>query len=620
LAVTSDVIKTIGRRANLPGFRVRSYLKAITDIVGKELAEGRAVELEGFGKFKLVKLPQRQAKANIGSGEKTITLPEAILTEFAADKKIFERKSPSAPAKEEISRIHTRKLNIELAELGDKKIPKTVLSIIPETIARKVQAVPFDLAGKTLSVAMTDPENENSLNLLRKAASGKIIKPYLTTQDDLRHGFEQYANLQAELKELVESENLETVDEEAEKPAEDEISETSPASKIIGSLLKRAVREKASDIHIEPSEEDVNIRFRIDGILRKVLTLPKKIQPALISRVKILSNLKIDETRLPQDGRIQIVMDGNRVDFRISTLPTVTGEKVVARVLDHSKGVLSFDEIGLTGRQYRAMDDNTKKSHGMTLVTGPTGSGKSTTLYAIVSKIKDESINIITMEDPVEYRMPGVTQSQVNAKIEFTFATGLRSILRQDPDVVMVGEIRDRETADIAVNAALTGHIVLSSLHTNDAAGAIPRLLDMGIESFLVTSSLNAVVAQRLCRKICDKCAEEITLESEILRLVNESIEELPEPERTETKKNIKFTRGKGCPACNNTGYKGRIGIYEVMIMSEPMKQLTLKQANSSDILALAKKEGLITMKQDGILKAIAGQTTIEEVWRVTKD
>lgn len=628
MAVTNDVIKAISKQSGLPSFRVRAYLKGVREIIGETLRDGEKIELTGFGSFKLLKLPSRKVQTNFNGKKQTITLAATTSPDFSIAPSLQEqiRHGSAAPpegaaSQYRVSPLHTRQSEVSFIELIDKTLPKSILQFIPEHLARKFQAVPFALEDKSLYVAMTDPENEEAFIAIRKAAPNKIIKPFLTTQEDINHALDQYSGLQAELKELVESsETLETVKEKEAKVSEDEITETSPAAKIVASLLKRAVREKASDIHIEPSEEQVMVRFRIDGVLRKVLELPKQIQAAITSRIKILANLKIDETRLPQDGRIQILLEGNKVDFRISTLPTVTGEKVVARVLDHSKGVMNFDEIGLIGRSYKLLEDNVKKAHGMTLVTGPTGSGKSTTLYAIITKIKAEAINIITMEDPVEYRMPGVNQSQVNARINFSFANGLRSILRQDPDVVMVGEIRDRETADIAVNAALTGHIVLSSLHTNDSAGAIPRLLDMNIEPFLITSSLNDVVAQRLCRKICDKCSRETKIDNEILALIHQEIDKLPEPEKSEAKKKTTFFAGGGCNACGNSGYRGRIGIYEVLTMSDPVKALTLKRATTSEIAAQAAKEGLITMKQDGIIKALQGLTTIEEVWRVTKD
>lgn len=507
---------------------------------------------------------------------------------------------------------------VDLVVLSGKTIPQPVLNLMPETMARKFQAVPFQLDDKTLFVAMTDPENEEAFSTIRKV-TGKIVKPFLTTTEDINYALDQYSSLDADGTE-VDEEIIKDADEEEAKPvSEDEVNETSPAAKVVANLLKRAVREKASDIHIEPGEDHVQVRFRIDGVLGKVLTLPKEVQSSVISRVKILANLKIDETRLPQDGRIQILLDGNKVDFRISTIPTVTGEKIVARVLDHAKGTLTFEQLGLRGRQLAILNDNTNKAHGMTLVTGPTGSGKSTTLYAIISKIKSDAVNIITMEDPVEYRMPGVNQSQVNARINYTFANGLRSILRQDPDVIMVGEIRDKETADIAINAALTGHIVVSSLHTNDAAGAIPRLLDMGIEPFLITSSTNAVIAQRLCRKICESCRKEVAITPEEVEAIKADLEQLPDPEKSEAKSKQHFFKGEGCDACGKTGYKGRIGIFEILSVTEPIRQLAIKRATTTDIFNEAIKEGLVTMRQDGLLKVFDGLTTLEEVLRVTK-
>lgn len=609
---------------------MRAYLKATTDIIGESLQKNEDVDLPNFGRFSLMRLPSRKVATNFG-GKKQILKLEATTTPDFTVSEDLKSEVTATPASqtphEELEDtfrtipIQSRGSDVQFIELGGKVITKNVLALVPEAIAKKYSAVPFAVDGKSMSVAMTDPENEEAFNTIRKL-SGKLVKPFLATQDDVNHILDQYSGLQEEVKELVETDDdsVETVKEKEEKVSNEDVAETSPAAKIISSLLKRAVRERASDIHIEPYEEEVLVRFRVDGMLRKVLNLPKDIQPAVISRVKIMANLKIDETRLPQDGRIQIILDGNRIDFRISTLPTVNGEKVVARVLDHSKGVLDFEEIGIWGRSLRVLEDNIKKAHGMTLVTGPTGSGKSTTLYSVISKIKNDATNIITMEDPVEYRMPGVNQSQVNSKIDFTFASGLRSILRQDPDVVMVGEIRDRETADIAVNAALTGHIVLSTLHTNDAVGAIPRLLDMQVEPFLITSSLNSVIAQRLCRRICEKCKTEIQLKPEELAMVNAEVDLMPEPERSESKKTPKFFQGKGCDACGNSGYKGRIGIYEILALSDPLKTLTLKRSTSTELLNQAKKEGLISLKQDGILKALHGNTTLEEVWRVTKD
>lgn len=633
MAVTNDIIRQLSTELNLPSFKTRAYVRGITEIIGQALQEGDKIDLADFGSFKLLRLPTRTVETNFGGRHQTIKLNASITPDFVIDPQLQAKITPPAtadpvddnrPIDEQfrVSVIHNRKSDIGFIDLVGKVIPKEVLAAVPEPIARRYQAVPFAVKDKTLYIAMTDPENEEAFSAIRKS-SGKILKPFITTTEDINTILDQYSALQAEMKELVkdsQASDVETAKEEEMKIADEDVDESSPAAKIVGTLLKRAVREKASDIHIEPTEETVEVRFRVDGILKKVLTLPKEIRPALTSRIKILANLKIDEMRLPQDGRIQIILDGNRIDFRISCLPTVNGEKIVARVLDRSGGVLTLDQLGVQGRQYTILEENIKKAHGMTLVTGPTGSGKSTTMYAIISRIKSETINIVTMEDPVEYRMGGVNQSQVNAAIGFSFANGLRSILRQDPDVVMVGEIRDRETADIAINAALTGHIVLSSLHTNDSAGAIPRLIDMGIEPFLITSSVNDVVAQRLCRKICDKCRVETEIKPEDSELIEQEIATLPNEERGQAQQRQTFYKGQGCEACSNTGYRGRIGIFEILSVTEPIKQLVLKRSTSSQLAELAKKEGLISMKQDGILKALAGLTTIEEVWRVTKD
>ncbi|HSX42239.1 MAG TPA: ATPase, T2SS/T4P/T4SS family [Candidatus Saccharimonadales bacterium] len=630
MAVTNDVIKRISKITGKPTFKTRAYLKAATDAVGQALSEGDKVTLEALGEFKLLRLPERQVKTNFAGKNQTIKLAATLTPDFELASALKGQLKTAAPTAAQsagdspdfrLGNLSTRGSDVQFIELTGKTIPKNLLSLVPEAIARKYQIVPFLLEGKTLSVAMTDPENEEAFNAIRKS-SGKIIKPFLTTESEISPILDQYSSLTNELKDLVKSGDQE--DETAAKTKkteeDDNLTAGSPAAKIVSSLLKRSVREGASDIHIEPGDDEVVVRFRIDGVLRKILTLPKDVQPALTSRVKILANLKIDENRLPQDGRIQILLDAEKIDFRISTIPTVSGEKIVARVLAHAKGVMSFEDQGLRGRNLQVLEDNTKKAHGMTLVTGPTGSGKSTTLYAIINKIKSDGINIITMEDPVEYRMPGINQSQVNAKIGFTFATGLRSILRQDPDVVMVGEIRDRETADIAINAALTGHIVISSLHTNDSAGAIPRLLDMGIEPFLITSSTNAVIAQRLCRKICDQCRIETEVDPSVIATIKSDLEALPTADKQQAAKKNKFYKGQGCANCGNTGYKGRIGIFEIMAVDDKIKELTLKRATAGDLMNQARAEGMTTMRQDGILKALDGITTIEEVWRVTKE
>ncbi len=517
--------------------------------------------------------------------------------------------------------LSTTPVNIEYADLSKVAVPKEILNLIPEHIARKFQAVPISLDNTTLIVAMIDPQDVETIELIKRK-TGYVVKPQLTTQDDINRVLDQYTGLQAELEEAIEDADVGVEKKQEVKQVEEQPeNENAPTARIVYSLLKRAVREKASDIHIEPDDKEVIVRFRLDGILHKKVSLPKEIQAAVTSRLKILANLKIDESRLPQDGRIQLIIDRRDVDFRMSTIPVVTGEKIVLRILDKSTGILTLDQLGLLGDARVVLDEGVTKSHGMTLVTGPTGSGKTTTLYALLTQIINPGVNVITLEDPVEYRMAGINQSQTNADIGYTFASGLRAIVRQDPNVIMVGEIRDKETAEMGIHASLTGHIVLSTLHTNDSAGAMPRLIDMGIEPFLIASSINTVVGQRLARKICQSCKEKLKAESTEEELIKKIISEMPEKIRKEAaKREMAFYKGKGCSECNNTGYKGRIGIFEVLSLTDNMKKLILDRVSGGDIQKQAVAEGMLTMLQDGIMKALDAQTTLEEVWRVTKE
>lgn len=515
------------------------------------------------------------------------------------------------------------KAKVTYVDLSKTIVPKEILSKIPEKLARQYKIAPIEENDNQLVVAMADPEDIETREMIKKIVSKQIVTK-LSSEEDINHVLDQYSGLEKELKEAIGA--ADTIEEAEEKEVTKnekvdliETSDNAPAARIVSSLLRRAIRDKASDIHIEPEENDVLIRFRQDGILKKTVSLPKDLRSSVISRIKILSNMKIDEQRLPQDGRFSIKVDDRRVDFRVSSMPVANGEKIVMRVLDKMTGILSVEQLGLRGSGLAVLTENLKKSHGMILVTGPTGSGKTTTLYALIDKLYSEGVNIVTLEDPIEYRMPGINQSQVNAEIDYTFASGLRSIVRQDPDIIMIGEIRDSETAEMAVHAALTGHIVLSTLHTNDAAGAAPRLIDMKVEPFLLTSSLNVVIGQRLARKICEDCKEEIKISDIELKKINDEIQKMPEKEKSSIK-DIKFYHGKGCKNCGDTGYKGRVGLFEVLGMTETLKELVLKKESSYKIQELAVKEGMVTMLQDGILKAIDGITTLEEVWRTTKE
>ena len=387
---------------------------------------------------------------------------------------------------------------------------------------------------------------------------------------------------------------------------------------IVAATLFLAIRMKASDVHIEALANAVRLRYRIDGILHDIISVPHFLHAPLISRIKILAKMKIDEQRIPQDGRFDVVIDNRQVDLRVSTLPTVHGEKIVMRLLDKSGGVLTLEQLGVTGTNFDALIANIAKPYGIIMSTGPTGSGKSTTLYAVLSRLSKPGVNIITLEDPVEYELPGVNQAQVKPQIGFTFAEGLRSVLRQDPNIIMVGEVRDLETAAMATHAALTGHLVLTTLHTNDAAGALPRLINMGVEPFLITSSLNAVIGQRLVRKICDKCREKATIPNTLLETIKQELANLPSGQMKKINlEQLIFYHGKGCKECNN-GYSGRIGIFEVLQMSSRVEDLAVRKAPTSEIKKAAIADGMITMIQDGLLKALKGITTVDEVMRVT--
>ena len=596
----SELINGIQAQTGLSSDKVKTILENLRETIITELTNGQEIELPGFGNFVLLNYPAK--------------------TDNQPNKELADTQNVPDP-KIRITKGIAKGAYYPYIDLSKTTVPKKILALIPEHIARYWQIVPIDEKGKKISVAMIDPEDREAVEIIKKK-TGKDLSINICTQADLNHVLDQYSNMSNELKNIVKS--AEDEEEEIPKPkvakktSSDEITETAPAAKIVQSLIKRAVREKASDIHVEATEEEVIVRFRLDGILRKVITLPIDILPAIVSRIKIMSGLKIDETRLPQDGRFQTTVDGKEVDFRVSTFPTVNGEKVVARILDKSTGIISLESLGLGKSAFKTVSDNISKAHGMILVTGPTGSGKTTSLYAVLQKLMSEAVNIVTMEDPVEYHIPTINQGQVHGNIGFTFASGLRSILRQDPDVIMVGEIRDTETANMAVHAALTGHIVLSTLHTNDAAGAIPRFLDMGIEPFLVNSSLNAIIAQRLVRKICENCKEPLEIDKANLDAVNLEIEKLPKEEERPAKLN--FFHGKGCSNCGDSGYKGRMGIFEVLNFTEELKKLVAKKAAGAEIGEKAIAEGMVTMRQDGVLKAISGITTLEEVWRVTKD
>lgn len=518
--------------------------------------------------------------------------------------------------------------NVPFVSLKDQIIRKDILLNIPEPIASTHRLIAFSSDEKEIKIATLDPENLEIFEFIRKK-TGLEPKIYMTTPDSIEEGLKQYhKSLKAEFKDLT-GEKAASGDGDGFNNLK-KLAENLPIVRIVDTLLEYAIFEGASDIHIEPEEKDVIVRYRVDGVLRNVMTLPKNVQPGIIARIKILSNLKVDEHRLPQDGRFKITTKEYNVSFRVSIIPTFDGEKIVMRLLSEKAQVLTLEQLGFQNSSLEIIKRNIKKPHGMILVTGPTGSGKTTTLYTVLNILNTPDVNILTIEDPIEYRMPHVNQSQVNPKIGYTFASGLRAFLRQDPNIIMVGEIRDQETAEIAIHAAMTGHLVLSTLHTNDAVTTLPRLSDMGIPSFLVATTTNLIIAQRLVRKICPNCIQSYKLDKQTINDIKEqmnidSIMDTLQKEKAivDAKKGLEsllFYRGKGCKQCGGTGYKGRMGIYETLEVTETMSELIIKKVPQSELKAQAIKQGMLTIVEDGFLKAKNGITTIEEIMRVTKE
>lgn len=540
---------------------------------------------------------------------------------------------------EQLTMVIAKVTNVPYVNLTSAFIDAKTLALLPRDIAEHYMAIPLGVVQNRLAVAMLDANNIQAVDYLAKKI-GKPLRIYMASEEGIKQVLSQY---QTDLHEGVEQAITSAEKDKSDKvskadpkkqPGKSEalvIEQDSPISRVLNSVLEYAVRANASDIHIEPVEEELKIRCRIDGVLREIMTMPKSIEPALISRIKILSNLKIDEHRIPQDGQFTVRAAEKDIDLRIAISPVVWGEQVVIRLLDKTGNSFDLESMGYAGRALRTIRKGIKKPNGMILTSGPTGSGKSTSLYALVQEIKDDSINIVTLEDPVEYKMSGVNQIQVNAEVGLTFASGLRSILRQDPDVVLVGEIRDKETANLAVQAALTGHLVFSTLHTNSAAGVLPRLLDMGIEPFLIASTVNTIIGQRLVRRVGEKRDLVQSTELETKSIIDTVGMLLPKTKEDVARvaadlghKDLPLagqsaytlTKGKDTRQAPG-GYKGRVGLYEVMDMSETIQGLIVKRATSAEIQRQAVAEGMITMRQDGYLKALQGLTTLDEVNRV---
>ncbi len=535
-----------------------------------------------------------------------------------------------------ISRLKAYILGIPFVDLKNLKIDINVLKIIPEPIAKKHKIVAFKKTDSALEVAMLDPEDIETVDFIKKKSNLKIL-PRLTDEDSIKNVLLQYQkSLEAEFGELISEKQEEVsgleekISKKEEPHTEEELKKSAedlPTIKIVDTLLRHAILQKASDIHIEPLEKEIVVRYRIDGILHDTMTLPKSIGQSIVARIKVLSNLKLDEHRLPQDGRFKIETENYKISFRVSVFPVFEGEKIVLRLLPEDTKGFSIEGLGFHGEHLEILMRNIKKPVGMILATGPTGSGKTTTLYSILSMLNSSGVNISTIEDPIEYRISRINQTQVRPDIGFTFANGLRSLLRQDPDIIMVGEIRDNETASLAINAALTGHQVLSTLHTNSASGALPRLLDMKVESFLIVSTVNVIIAQRLVRVLCkekeeyflsDKEEKELRKIVDLDRVLNFLKEEKIVSQKSSWK-DVSLYKPKPTTDCPE-GYLGRIGIHEVLEITPTIKNLVMGNTPSDKIEEQAKKEGMMTMIEDGIFKCVQGYTTLEEVLRVARE
>lgn len=544
----------------------------------------------------------------------------------------------------ELTQIYADYAGIPFIELDPKEVPKETLELMPERMARRYGAVVFKLEGTTRYLAIEDPDDVQAIDFITKQI-GSDIKVHIATKENILQVLENYRDgVAEELSEVIAEQEEDITKQEA--VSEDEIAEDSPVAQTVNLILEYAIRASASDIHIEPRDDYVQVRCRIDGVLKEANRLPKSVLGALVSRIKILSNLKIDERRVPQDGRFKVTVAGKKYALRVSTLPISEGEKVVMRILDESNRALTLEQLGYWGFSLKSINEALVQPHGMILVTGPTGSGKSTSLFSALTILNQPDVNISTIEDPVEYKIVGANQTQVNPVAGMTFVAGLRALLRQDPNIIMVGEIRDGETANLGVQAALTGHLVFSTLHTNNAATCLPRLLDMGIEPFLIASTVRVVIGQRLVRRLCPNCKESYEPDQTEIASINElfgikaseqmgHIHELEQQAASEgigsdigdelSSSETTITRlyrphADGCEQCNHAGYKGRMGIYETLANTPAVQKLIVANSTSNDIQNQAIKDGMMTMQVDGFIKALRGQTSVEEILRVTRE
>ncbi len=575
-----------------------------TTIVDLLLEEGKITAIQ---KEEIVKVAQE-------SGRK----PEEVIKEMGLMKS------------EDLARAQGKILGVDYADITEKEIPMEILGLIPRTIAEKHKAIAFERKDEVLKVGFVDPANFSAMEAIEflESGAGLQIRTYIISEDSFNAGLRRYEELGTEVERALEVAEKKFVkvkkgEEKAESVTMEEIIKGAPVSRIVSVIMQQAVARGASDIHIEPFGTESRVRFRVDGVLHTSLKLPGYIHDAIVSRVKVLASLRLDETRVPQDGRITQTFGKRIIDFRISTLPVVGQEKVVMRVLDTSEGVPTLEQLGFRKDHVDIILKNIKKPHGLFLVSGPTGSGKSTTLYTVLNLLNAEGINIITLEDPIEYYISGVNQSQIKPEVGYTFASGLRSILRQDPNVIMVGEVRDVETAELSIHAALTGHLIFTTIHTNDAFGVVPRLIDMHAEPFLLAATLNLAIAQRLARKLCEFCKQVSGLPKELENRVRKELAEVDKsilPEGVDLDGKLSFFSPKGCAKCGETGYEGRVAIAEIMIINENMRRIIATGFNADAVKEEIKKQKMTSLLQDGLIKALAGLTTVEEVLRIAEE
>ena len=556
-------------------------------------------------------------------------LQESSLSRREVEDLIYERRLVK---EDDVLKVKSQLLKIPVKKIKAEEIPDELLKLIPEETVRNYKVVPISRSDDLLVVGMFSPDDPNSQEALKFIAKQIRVNlgVYLIGRSEWEKILRRYSPYRSEIEEAVKSLNtkpgrgLSGIQKIITLEEGVAVSEEAPIIKIVASTLKEAVWQKASDVHVEPQRSHVRIRFRLDGELQEVSSLPIELHQPIVSRIKVLSSLKIDETRIPQDGRFRTVLFGRDIDYRVATFPTPVGEKVAIRVLDPEIGLKGLSELGLLGRSYRMIQEGIQKPYGMVLITGPTGSGKTTTLYAIMQILNKENVNIVSLEDPVEYFMDGLNQSQVRPEISYTFSSGLRQILRQDPDIIMVGEIRDNETASLAIHAALTGHIVVSTLHTNNAVGVIPRLIDMGVEAFLLPAALNLMLGQRLLPRLCQDCKKAQEAPPQIQDIIKKELANLPsevinDPELADKlKEPYQIHHSAGCEICKNKGIKGRIALYEVFEMSRQLEEIISAGPTESKILEETKRQGMISLRQDGILKALKGEIAMEEVLRET--